>query len=413
MPDIRVLRSVDEIPSADWEELTWEADIDSSRGFLQFREYLEPGDSVLITVGPEGRLRGALRGVMAVPGSGLTSDPWKFVGAQAVLRLGEGESETEAAALRRAQRALVCGATGEEAETDGEAPLWQLLTRGIGPCLVVREFDRSEILCHPGADAAEAQSVAARLVRTAQTEALERGAGAVAFPFVSPRDSLLRAVLTEAGFRGGAMTGASWLETGGYGSYEEFLAGLPSRRRRRYRMEEKRLQEASDLTAGEVDLVEHAGRIADLEARTLVKHGGQADAEAIRRARLEIAGRLPDAVRIPAVVQGGRIIACALHLRGRKSVVFMTYGCDYGVEDRGASYPWAAFYYPVRTAIDHGASAVRLGLEGFEAKTRRGATVEARELWVWTPETTALGRLGDLLELVGERNTAYLKRVAG
>lgn len=69
MPDIRVLRSVDEIPSADWEELTQEADIDSSRGFLQFREYLEPGDSVLITMGPEGRLRGALRGVMAVPGS--------------------------------------------------------------------------------------------------------------------------------------------------------------------------------------------------------------------------------------------------------------------------------------------------------------------------------------------------------
>jgi predicted N-acyltransferase len=407
---MRVRHSVDEIPSAAWDELTQAADIDSSRGFLQFREYLEPGDSVLITTGPTGRLRAALRGVMAVPASGLTSDPWKFLGSQAVLRLEDGDSDTEAAALRRAQRSLICGAAGEEAETDGEAPLWQLLTSGIGPCLVIREFDRSEFLCHPEADAAEAESLAAALVRAAQVEALRRGAGAVTFPFVSPRDHVLRAVLTEAGFRGGAMTGASWLDTDDYESYEAFLAGLPSRRRRRYRLEEQQLQEAPDLSASEIDLVEHAGRIAELEAQTLVKHGGQADAEAIRRARLEIAGKLPDAVRIPAVARDGQIIACAMHLLGRKSVVFMTYGCDYGVEHRGAAYPWAAFYYPIRTAIAHGVPAVRLGLEGFEAKSRRGATVEARELWVWTPKADALGQLGDLLELVGGRNTAYLKR---
>nr|ACZ13462.1 hypothetical protein [Streptomyces luridus] len=411
--EVRILSSVDEVGPAAWEELTKAADVDSSHGFLRFREYVEPGRSVLFTLGPPERPRGALRGVVAVPGSGLTSDPWKFVGSQAVLRLDAGTDEAEAASLRRAQRDLVRAAADPagRAGDDGGEPLWQALTRGLGACLVVREFDRSELLCHPEADAAEARSVAARLVRAAQTSAAEHGAGAVAFPFVSPRDTLLRSVLTEAGFRGGAMTGASWVETGGYGSYEEFLAVLPSRRRRRYRLEEQRLLEAPDLTTAEVDPVRNAARIAELEARTLVKHGGLADAEAIRRARIELADRLPDdAVVIPAVIRDGRIIACALHLRGPRSVVFMTYGCDYDVEERGPAYPWAAFYHPIRTAIAHGASSVRLGLEGFEAKTRRGAVVEARELWVWTPDAAALARLGDLLELVGERNTSYLGR---
>ncbi|MFI0774106.1 GNAT family N-acetyltransferase [Streptomyces sp. NPDC021212] len=406
-----VLRSVDEIEPAEWEELTREADIDSSRGFLQFREYLEPGESVLITArSAAGRLRGALRGVLAVPGSGLTSDPWKFLGSEAVLRIDDGEDEDRARSLRRAQRALVHGAAGEREERDGAEPLWQVLTRSVGPCLVVREFDRSEVLCHPEAAPAESEELVRRLVGAAQAEAAARGAGAVAFPFVRPRDGVLRAVLAEAGFRGGAMTGASEMKTAGFGDYEEFLAALPSRRRRLYRLEERRLRDIPGLSAGEVDLAGNAERIAELEARTLVKHGGLADPEAIRRARIELAGRLPDAVRVPAVRKDGRIIACALHLQGGKSVVFMTYGCDYGVEDRGASYPWAAFYHPVRTAIASGAATVRLGLEGFEAKTRRGAVTEARELWVWTPDATALGQLGDLLGLVDERNAAFLKR---
>ncbi|NGO47513.1 GNAT family N-acetyltransferase [Streptomyces ureilyticus] len=412
MSHISDLNSVDDIPVGEWEELTHESDIDASRGFLQFREFLEPGESVLLTSRSAGRLQGALRGVLAVPESGLTSDPWKFVGSQAVLRLDDSE-EGKAAPLRRAQRALACEAAGAKEETDGEAPLWQVLSRGVGPCLVVREFDRSELQLHPEADAAEAESLAAQLVRAAQTWVVEKGAGAVAFPFVSPRDGRLREVLTQAGFRGGAMTGASWMDTGRFGSYEEFLTALPSRRRRRYLLEERRLQEAPGLATGVADLARNAERVAALEAQTLIKHGGKADVEAIRRARIELAGRLPDAVRVPTVEQDGRILACALHLQGRKSVVFMSYGCDYGVEDRSAAYPWAAFYYPIRTAITSGAATVRLGLEGFEAKTRRGAVTEARELWVWIPDAVRLGRLGELLDLVGDRNTAYLKRFAG
>ena len=87
MQQLSVLSSVDDVPVAEWDELTQRADLDFSRGFLQFREYLEPGESVLLTIRSAGRLRGALRGVMSVMESGLTSDPWKFVSAEAVLRL--------------------------------------------------------------------------------------------------------------------------------------------------------------------------------------------------------------------------------------------------------------------------------------------------------------------------------------
>ncbi|WP_078594278.1 GNAT family N-acetyltransferase [Streptomyces sp. NRRL S-920] len=399
------LRTVDDIPSPEWDAFTRASDIDSARGFLQFREYLEPGESLLLTARSAGRLTAALRGVVAVPGSGLTSDPWKFLGSEAVLRLDDNDSEQTGEALRRARSALVRGAG-----SDTRLPLWQELTRRVGPCLVIREFDRSELLYAPEADEAQQADLAARLVRAAQSTAADKGAGAVVFPYVSPADTVLRATLTAAGFRRGTLTGASRIETAGFDSYEEYLAALPSRRRRLYRTEEQSLTASEHLTRGEADLAQHAARVAELEANTLVKHGGIADAEAIRLARITLADRLPDAVRVPVVRRDGETVACALHLLGRKSVVFMTYGCDYAVEDRGAAYPWAAFYHPVRTAIAQRLDGVRLGFEGFEAKTRRGAVVEPRETWAWTPDADALRRLGELLDLVDARNDAYLSR---
>ncbi|MFD7015295.1 GNAT family N-acetyltransferase [Streptomyces sp. NPDC059928] len=399
---------MDDVPASEWDELSGTADIDFQRGFLQFREYLEPGESVLLTARSAGRIEGALRGVLSVPESGLTSDPWKFVGSEAVLRLRQEEGQAQADALRREQRALVRGAG--RAVGDTEEPLWRTLTRQVGSCLVVREFDRSELLLRPDLWDGERTRLTAQLLAAAQSAALANGAGAVALPFVSPADTVLRDALADAGFRGGALTGASWIPTGGFTTYEDFLAHLPSRRRRRYRLEERELAQAPHLTAGVVDLAENAARIAVLEANTLQKHGGQGDAEAIHQARTTLSRTLPDAVRIPAVLRHGELIACALHLQGNKSIVFMTYGCDYTVEDRGASYPWAAFYYPIRTAVESGVASVRLGLEGFEAKTRRGAVVEPRELWVWTPDADALGRLGELLDLVDDRNSRYLEQ---
>jgi hypothetical protein len=67
---------------------------------------------------------------------------------------------------------------------------------------------------------------------------------------------LLRELLAEAGFRGVAITGASWIDIQGCGSYQEFLARLPTRRRRRYRLEEQELLQAADFSVGEVDLLE-------------------------------------------------------------------------------------------------------------------------------------------------------------
>lgn len=209
------------------------------------------------------------------------------------------------------------------------------------------------------------------------------------------------------------MTGASWIDVQGCGSYEDFLARLPSRRRRLYRVEEQRLRQVADFSVGEVNLMENAEQVAALEAQTLIKHGGQADPEAIRQSRIELASRLPDAVRISAVERDGRIIACAMRLQGMKSVLCLSYGCDYGVTDRSMSYPWTIIYHPVRMAIAAGAEAVRLGLEGFKAKSIRGALVEARELWVWTPDAVTLKRLGDMLDMVGDRNTGYLAQFSG
>ncbi|WP_176734501.1 GNAT family N-acetyltransferase [Streptomyces sp. EN23] len=409
---VETLHSVDDIGEAQWSELTGAADIDADRRYLRFREHLEPGQNLLVTVRSSDALRGALHGALTTPATGLASNPFKLLGSEAMLRLDADGTDggAEAVALRRRQRDLARGAAGQGAGDD--EPNWQALARDIGSCFVVRGFDRSELFHAPDTDEAERERTARELVGGAQQAALAQGAGAVAFPFVPPGDHILTEALTAHGFRRGVVTGASSFVTDGCGSYEEYLGRLPSRRRRQYRSEEKRIEE-SGLLLREVNLIDQVDRISDLEAQTLAKHGGRPDPLTIARARTLLGSTMPDEVRVPAVEDDGRIIACALHLMGPRSSMFMAYGCDYAVEDRSTAYPWACFYRPVRTAIENGIGAVRLGLEGFEAKARRGAVVEPRVMWFWTPDAEALDRIGRLLELLQERNLPYLQKFAG
>ncbi|MEU8992156.1 GNAT family N-acetyltransferase [Streptomyces sp. NPDC048558] len=401
---VDVLHSVNEIPADNWDALTQDLDIDADRGYLRFREHLESGQSLVVADSESGELSGALHGALTTHRTGLVSHPWKFVGSESVLRLAQ--DDPEAAQVLRTQRDLV----GTEQSDPGEAePVWQALDRRFGGCFVIRGFDSSELFLRSGLGGAEAEQVAGRLIRAAQSAALDHGAGAVAFPFVRPGDEVLRGALAEHGFQGGVVTAASAFHLNGCATYEEYLERLPSRRRRRYRQEERQIL-TSGLSTGEIDLITHAERIAELEAQTLAKHGGRPDPEVIRKARTLLAEELPDSVRVPAVERDGMLIACALHLLGRRSSLFMAYGCDYDTEDRGASYPWACFYQPIRMALEQGAELVRLGLEGFDAKVQRGAVVEAREMWIWVPEQAPAKQLGTLLDFLDARNTEYLQR---
>lgn len=406
-----ILNGIDDIAQAEWEELTREADLDFSAGFLRFREYLEPGDSVLVTVRHGEHLRGALHGALSVAGSGMSSDPWKFVTADSVLRPAEDGRDDGVSQLRSARSGIVRRLAGAGA-SDGRTPLWRLLTDALGSCLVIREFDASRLVHRADLASAEVEQVTWQLVRSAQDLVVRRGAGALCFPYVETGNEVLRTVLGNAGFHCGVMTAASRIPTAGYRDYEEYLAAMPSRRRRRYKLEEEALSRAAGLEIRDVELADNLSRVAALEAQTLVKHGGAAVAESLRQARAEMVERLPHATFVPAVEHDGTIVACAVHLIGKKAIYFMAYGCDYTVEDRSSSYPWAAFYSPVRRAIREGLDAVLLGLEGLEAKSRRGAVVEPRETWMWLPDPAHLRAARELLDLVSTRNLEYLERFA-
>ena len=396
---------IDAVDPAQWAELTRAADLDAAAGFLRFREYLEPGDSFLLVVRDGGRLRGALHGACSVPASGLSSDPWKFLAADAVLRLDGDPSDED---VRRSRAAIVRTLAG--ADGSGTAPLWSRLADRLGPCLVVREFDASRLVSDPDLTPAESSTVADTLVRAAQDLTVRRGAGALCFPYVETGNRVLRAVLADRGFRGGVMTAASRLSTAGFADHEAFLGSLPSRRRRIHRREEDQLRRADGLHLSHLELADAVPRVAVLEANTLAKHGGTVAPETLHRARAEMLRCLPGAAFVPAVTRHGEPIACAVHLVGRRNLYFLAYGCDYTVEDRSHAYPWAAFYSPVRRAVAAGCDAVLLGLEGLEAKSRRGAAVEPRETWIWMPERAAFDGVTELLGLVTARTTAYLER---
>lgn len=400
----RTLPGLTALDRQEWDELTRGADTDAGYDYLRFREYLEPGESRVVAVYDGRGLAGALHGAFTTPRTAMTSTPWKFLAADSALRLG-GACARTAAEVRARHRELVvaAGVPGDD------GPLWQRLAARFGAALVVRGFDRSFVRCRAGASRGETGETTHVLVRAAQRAALEAGGGAVAFPFVDPGDGVLRAVLDACGFRRGVVTAASLFRTGGCDSYDAFLGTLPGRHRRRHRVERRRLAE-SGLVTGELDAAADAARMAELEAATLAKYGATPDVDAIRRARVELGTRQSHAVTVPAVERDGRVIACALHFVGRGSSLFLSYGCDYEVADRSTSYAWTAFYHPVDRAVAAGRGAVRLGFEGFEAKTQRGATVHPREMWVWVPGAGDAERLGALLEFLRRRNADYLER---
>ncbi|MEV0224780.1 GNAT family N-acetyltransferase [Streptomyces sp. NPDC050704] len=389
-----------------WAALYGTRHADRGHGYALFREHMEPGAPVLVAAEDDAGRCAALHGALTTAGSGLFSHPWKLLTSEQLLRPEEPGADRARADRER----LLTAVTGTAAQPDAAA-----LTTALGEAVVFRSFDSTEAGLREGLTT-EARHAALRALLAAAQDAVRDGlAGAVCLPFVRRDDLPLRTGLAELGFRQAALTAVSDFDLTGVSSYEEFLASLPSRRRRMYRKEGQAVAD-SPLTLGTWSLTGHVKSVAALEARNIAKHGGQPDPVALVAARSAMAELIGDRVRVPVVLRADEAdepAACGIHLTDDDSYCILMYGADETVPAGGPVYAHLTFYEPLRHAADHGLSRVRLGFEAFDAKLRRGASLSPRETWLWLPDAARLDTLHQVMQLLGTRTEAHFARLTG
>ncbi|KUL32181.1 GNAT family N-acetyltransferase [Streptomyces regalis] len=354
-----------------WQELYGADRADLSLGYARLREHMKPGDPLLLTAADDSGVCLALHGALTTPASGLFSHPWKLLTSEQLRRPEEGDAERVGEDHADALRAVTGG-------TDGSVPDAAALTAVLGEAMVFRSFDSSEAGLRADLDGQERQHALRALLKHAQQAVRDGAAGAICVPFVRADDETLRTALARCGFRGAVLTAVTAFDLRGVSSYEEYLAGLPSRRRRLHRKEEQALTD-SGLRLDSWSLAGHVNRIAALEARNIAKHGGQPNPQALVAARTTMAALLGDRIRVPvALDETGEPAACGIHMTDGQNYCILMYGADASVSEGVPVYPCLTFYEPLRHAARHGLRTVRLGFEAYSAKLRRGARLRYR-----------------------------------
>jgi hypothetical protein len=390
------------IDEAAWARLTAGEEPDAARGYLLFRERLEPGSAVLVTAADAAGPVAAVHAVSAVAGTSLFSDPWKLLTGEQFLRLGEGEDGDR---VRAEHRALV-GALGREAPDGDGMPEWLAAT--VGEPLVVRTFDRSPLFTAADLDEDGRLRAGRTVVRAVQELVRQGRGGAVVLPYVEAGDRMLQQLLGEAGFVRGAVTAASSLSVGGFSTYQDFLRAQNAQTRRNYVLAAREVAGAG-LRVREVPLADHIDRIVELETWTGARNGAPPDPAKLRAARSYLAAALPGAVRVAVAGRtDSDVLACTVQLYGKYGCCTLTYGCDYRVTGTSLAYHHLVFGEPVEACINAGVPRYRLGFEAFAPKYRRGAAVSKRQLWLWTPDERRRERLGRLARFLDRRVTGHL-----
>ena len=395
-----VYDTIGAVGTGEWNALTSGA-VDQSHSYLSFRELVEPGGPVVAVAREDGRLVAALHGSVTTARTALFSHPWKMLASSQFLR---GSDPADPASLARSAThdwLLQRLGAGRGSTGPGDTPAWERLASALGEVSVFRGFDTTAAAFPPDlADTDRTRAVSALL------DALRDRYRGIALPFVHPRDQVLRDALDSSGFCRGVLTGVTVFDTSEVTSLEAFRAAQPKSVRRRYRTDLDAFG-AAGMSIRAMNIDDCLGRLVELEAANLEKHGGTPDRARLAVTRSSMARLLGPSLRVIGIERDGALTACGIDLVDEQNYLGLVYGCDYAAPDLPLAYRQLVCYEPLRYAIDHGLRQVRMGFEAFEPKLYRGARLETRETWIWLPGEATMASLADLLGFLSVRSLAY------
>ncbi|MEV8016109.1 GNAT family N-acetyltransferase [Streptomyces sp. NPDC086554] len=161
-------------------------------------------------------------------------------------------------------------------------------------------------------------------------------------------------------------------------TFDDYLAGLPSKRRVTIRRERRAFAEAG-YELRTLRLSECADAAGALAAQLQERHGHPADPAFMTRLLREQADGMADSGIVCAAYAEGRMVAFSLFYRYADTVWLRSTGYDYARLGGAHEYFNLVYYLPIEHAYAHGATALHLGMESLRAKTLRGAV--ASPLW--------------------------------
>ena len=204
---------------------------------------------------------------------------------------------------------------------------------------------------------ATSDAVRAALVAAARALTRELGLSSLHVLFPDARD---RVALQSAGLVPRLDCQFHWRNEG-YGSFDDFLAGFASEKRKKVRRERRRVTEAGidcrTMTGGELD-APTIQAIYRLHAQTFARHGHAPYLNREFFARL--ARELPGSLVVELARQDGELIACAVSLQGDGTL----YGRYWGAAGEHHSLHFELCYY---RGIEY---CIRAGLARFEPGTQ-------------------------------------------
>lgn len=266
----------------------------------------------------------------------------------------------------------------------------------------------NRLLIHPQAPPAQRTRILALLTEALLDQARSVGAGHVAWWYLPQTAAAeLAALPGYATARTSCLPSAQIDLTGT--TFEDYVTGLRSRRRRVVRRDQRRLDEAGfTIRSGPAEAAA-IERYAPLVVQVQRRHGEDLSvAGAVRYLHRCLGfGLGPDAVITEVADRDGRLVACCLGIAHQGVLNMRVYGCDYAAGyGHCGEYFGATVYGPVRYALATGLRAVHLGVTAYWAKSHRGATLRPREVVLVAGSAAELPTLAPDWGFLGE-DAAY------
>ncbi|MFO1058844.1 MAG: GNAT family N-acetyltransferase [Dongiaceae bacterium] len=193
----------------------------------------------------------------------------------------------------------------------------------------------------------------------------------------------------------------------GYGSFEDFLAALSSRKRKAVRKERRQVAESgvalSVLTGAAIE-PRHWDAFFDFYISTSDRKWGSP--YLTREFFDELGARMPDRVALVVAERNGRLVAGALNLIGADALYGRNWGC---AGDFRFLHFEACYYQAIEFAIARGLARVEAGAQG-EHKIQRGYLPVTTYSAHWIRDPGFAAAVGDFL--TRERAAIEQERVA-
>ncbi|GAA2139213.1 hypothetical protein GCM10009760_21180 [Kitasatospora kazusensis] len=293
----------------------------------------------------------------------------------------------------------------------GLDPVRRFLLAETQPALVVRNMQDSRIVVDPDTgpelQARLVESVLRALVELAE----DQGLRTVCFPYAT---APVRDQLAEAGvlpWESCRLSTTARYRLDGLASFDDYLARLPSRRRREVRREIRRFAE-SGIEVSPAGFDEVIERVAVLEANNFRKYGWDITVEAILAQRRAWRAAFGEELKVLVGRKGSDIVASLVFRETAELLELFSVGFDYSAVGGEYCYFNLSCYLPIRHAIERSIPTVEVGAEAVRGKYLRGCSVEQLYFCISRPDgVTAPVR--DWLALIDRQNSGFLSSVLG